>query len=270
MTEQSGGGGAAEPWYGGLGLDDAGKQFVAGKGFTSPAELIRSHMEADRLVRDRNVLPAPDADPAKRADWAGWKSLGWEPDRGKYSVEPVKVPDGRNYDSAMEKAFLDAAHEARIPASAAKMVLDKVAEFGFSAQQQHEARSASELQQADQALRARWGRDYDTNRERARSAAQYLGVGAEDVSELEKIVGAPRVADLFAKIGGMLGEDTLKGGSPGGGARGGGGMTPEGAAAERARLAADTEFMRSMRDPRHPQHTQSNARWNQLIDLENK
>lgn len=271
MNDQSNGDpGGGAPWYGSLGLDEPSRQFIAGKGFGGLGDMVRSHMEADTLARARNVIVAPDADPAKRGEWAGWQTLGWEPDRGKYTVDPIKPPEGRHYDSAMEKAFLDAAHKARVPAPMAKAILDEVAAYGFSAQEQNEARGASELQQAKEALQARWGRDYAVNEQRARQAAQYLGVGAEDVSELEKVVGAPRLADLFAKIGGLLGEDTLKGGSAGGGQRGGGGLTPDGAAAERGRLGADKEFVKSLRDPQHPQHKESTARWNQLIDIENR
>lgn len=265
----AGGGGGGDDWYAPLGLDDGARQFIAGKGFTSAAEWAKSHMEADRLVRERNVLPAPDADPAKRGEWPGWEALGWSKDRAKYTVEPVKVPEGKHYSGEMEKAFLDAAHEARVPASAAKAILDKVANFGFAAQDAQVASGAKALADVKDALKKEWGNDYGVNEERARAAAKHLGLGAEDASQLEKIVGAPGLLKLFAKIGAMLGEDTLKGGAAGGGS-GGGGLTPDGAAAEMNRLAADKEWTRSMRDITHPQHKQNKDRWNDLIALKNR
>jgi hypothetical protein len=255
---------SSEPWYAPLGLDDQARQFIAGKGFQNISDLVKSGMEADRMVRDRNIMTAPDADPAKRKDWDGYERLGWNKDRGQYAVEAPKVPEGKNYDTAAEKAFLDAAHGARIAPWQAKEMLDAMAAFGFKAQDDAEAKGALDMRQLDEALKKEWGADYATHKARAESAARYMGIGVDDASQLEKVLGAPGLVKHFAKLGAMLGEDTLKGGAAGGAARGG--LTADGAAAEMSRLSGDKEFQRALKDPSHPQHAQNVARWNALID----
>lgn len=260
----SGGGGSSEPWYGSFGLDDGARAFIAGKGFSNIADLVKSGMEADRLVRERNVMHVPDADPVKRKEWDGFEKLGWVRDRDQYAVDRPKAPDNLSYDEGMEKAFLDAAHGARVPTWAAKEMLDAVANYGFQAQQNALSNAALESQKLNETLDREWGADAPAQRERARAAATFLGVGAEDLSQLEKVVGAPALVKMFAKLGGMLGEDTLKGGASGGAARSG--MSADGARAEMQRLRADPEFIRSLQDVRHPLHEANQARYNELID----
>lgn len=263
-----GGGGSSEPWYAPFGLDDDARAFLAGKGFSNMADQVKSAMSADRLVRERNVMHVPDADPVKRKEWDGFEKLGWVRDRDQYAVDRPKAPDDSlSYDEGMEKAFLDAAHGARVPTWAAKEILDAVAGYGFKAQQDALANAALESQKLNETLDREWGANAPAQRERARAAATYLGVGAEDASQLEKIVGAPALVKMFAKLGEMLGEDTLKGGASGGAARSG--MSPDGARAEMQRLQADKDFIRALQDVRHPQHKANTARYNELIDRAN-
>ena len=259
------GGGQQASWYEPLGFDEGQRAFIAGKGYQSAGDLVKSAMDFERIARERNVIPKPDADPAKRLEWEGWKELGWNPDRAQYKVDPVTVPDGKSYDAKIEQAFLDAAHSARVPASQAKAILDAVAKYGFDAQEAERARGAQSLQETEGALKTEWGANFEANKAAAVQAAKFMGIGAEDASALEKITGAPGLLKFFAKLGGMLAEDTLKGG--GGGAGGGGGMTPDGARAERQRLASDPQWIKALSDPSHPNHKATAARNRELIEL---
>jgi hypothetical protein len=262
---------SSDPWYHSAGLDDDSRKFIAAKGLDGLGSVVKTAMDFERIARERNVLPAPDADPAKRLEWEGWKSLGWAENRADYKVDPIKVPEGKSYSTDLEKVFFDAAHEARIPAAQAKAVLDKVAEFGFRGQDELISQKSLELQQFEAALLKEHGPNLPAVKEKATAAARYMGatLSPEVSSALEQAVGGgPQLISFFAKLGDMLGEDTIKGGAAGGG--GGTGLTPDGAAAEMDRLIGDKEFERALKNPAHPQHAANNARWNELITLRNR
>lgn len=252
-------------WYTPFNLADDQREFIAAKRFDGVGDLVKNAMDFERLARERNVIPAPDADPAKLFDWEGWEKLGYVKDRAAYKVDPVKPPDGKSYDADLEKVFLDAAHAARVPVAQAKAIRDAMAVAGFKMQDDALNAGALALQETEAALKREWGSDYAVNKERARQAAHFLGLGAEDASALEKITAAPGLAKMFARIGALLGEDTIKGGAAGG--DGGRGLTPDGAAAEMKRLEVDQSFMEALRDPMHPRHAEVTARREELVKL---
>lgn len=254
-------------WYRSFGLDDTANAFIAGKGFTNIADLVKSGMEADRLVRDRNIMAAPDPDPTKRRDWDGFERLGWTQKREDYRIESPKAPEGFDYNTDAEKQFLDAAHAARIPTWQAQELLNAMADYGFKAQDKAISEAALENKRLNEALDKEWGKDAPVMRERARAAAAYMGVGADDAAQLEKAIGAPGLVKFFAKLGAMLGEDTIKGGAAGGAART---LGVDSARAEMDRLKADRVFAKSLIDPSDPAHARNLARWNELIALANR
>jgi hypothetical protein len=233
---------------------------VIGKGFKSPADLAKSAMQADRLVRERNVVAAPD--PAKLDAWEGWEKLGWSPDLGQYKIPEAKVPEGLAYNKQMEGTLVQAMHNARVPPHQAAAVRDALLGMFKSEVDAQTARGAAELEGLQGALKSKWGADYEAKSDLAGRAARALGLGAEASGELEKVIGAPRLLEMFATLGERLGEDVLRGGS----ARAPAPMSPEAAAAEQRKLSADNDFMKSLQDTRHPLHKDNARRWQDLIE----
>ncbi len=259
MTEANTGGAAGgDPFYSSYGLGDNERAFIAGKGFSDPASMVKSHMEADKLLRERNVIRAPDL--AKLDDWEGWEMLGWTKERDKYVVDPFKPPEGRNYDLEFEKTFVDLAHENHLSKAQAQAMRDKLVAAIYGAEDRRNAAAAAQSEQLKAALKSEWGADYDKRADRARQAAKAYGIGLEDAAELEKVLGAPRLARLLDRLGEGLSEGTLKGGA------GGDRMTADGARAELARMEADPAFIKAMMNPRHPMFGQYNHKRNELID----
>jgi hypothetical protein len=245
------------------GLDDAGRDFLTGKGFKSPADLVKSAMLADKLVRDRNAWAAPD--PKALDAWDGWQKLGWDPDAGKYSLGEAKLPEKFKaepglVDRAVEAAFVKLAHDAKIPPHQAAALRDGLLALQAAELDKREAAGAAASQQLERALKTEWGQDYAAKTDLAQRAARALGLDLDQAGALEKFTGAPGLVKMFARIGESLSEDTLKGGGSGRGAA----MTPDQAATEKRRLEADPEFLRSLTDVRHPQHRDNAARRLQL------
>lgn len=251
-----------KPFYDGWKLDAAAQDFVTGKGFKSPEDLVKSALTADKMARDRNVIAAPDL--KDLTNWEGWDKLGWTREIADYKVPEAKPPGGLAYDKGIESEFVKLAHEARVPVSQATALRDGL--LGLMAKQVEAqtaagARAQSELQAA---LKAEWGRDFDAKRDLAARAAKALGVDLVTSAQLESFTGAPGLLKLFAKVGESLSEDTLRGGDAGRNAMG---MSPEAASAEQRRLESDPDFMRSLTDPRHPQHQDNAARRQRLIEI---
>jgi hypothetical protein len=79
-------------------------------------------------------------------------------------------------------------------------------------------------------------------------------------------IGAPRVLKLFHNIATKIGEQAL----PAAGGAAPMAMTPGQARAERLRLEADKDWLKTFTDARDPQHAGAVARRTQLIELELK
>lgn len=250
-------GGAAGPWYGAI--EDADlKAFLTGKNAPDMLTGLKSWMHADKVARDRNVLSAPGDDPLQ---WDGWQKLGWEPDASKYKLEAPKV-DGMDLDPGLFDAYSKAAHELRIPGKQAEALFGKA--FGYMAEQVKalETSGAGALQRTEETLRKDWGADYDRNRELAARAMRTVGLGMDDAGQLDQLLGAPAMVQLFHKIGGLFGEDRLVTADGAGSALP---RTVDGLEAELARLHADQNWMKAFSDPRHPNHANANAQRQRLL-----
>lgn len=257
-------GGAAAPWYENkdLGLDDDTKVFIAGKKTPDLKTGLKSWMEADKHARERNVLERPD--PKNIGAWKGWSELGWIEDASKYDI---KAPDEKainfKYDGELWGEFKKLAHANHIPLAAAQDMHDKMLSFWGKRIGDIEAKGAGKLKETQDALDQAWGLDKPRNVELARRAASAFGIGAEDIGELEDVIGAPRLLKMFHAIGSKLGEANLVSPDSGGA---GAPRTMAELRAELNRLQSDKEFRRALHDKRHPQHKEKTAQRQAIID----
>lgn len=254
---------AAGPWWEksdyGLSADAEVTRFLAGKNFPDLATALRSGMHADGVARDRNALSRPD--PQNVAAWDGWQALGWEPDASKYKLtRPQAFKDAKDFDEGMLDAMSKAAHELRIPAPMAQGFYEKASDYLAGLNARVLKAEADGLAALEAQMKQDWGADYEPRRTRAAQAMRALGVSDAEAAALEELKGAPAVLGLFDRLGKALSEDQLVAHQGSDGA----GVTPWGAKAQMAQLAADPEFMRAMNDPRAPDHADAKARWEKL------
>jgi hypothetical protein len=254
-----------DPWYSSVeGLDADVQKWISDKKFADVATALKSGMHADHVARDRNVLQRPAAD--KLAEWDGWKDLGWTEDRKAYAVtadEETRKAFPSGYNDAFEQAFVDAAHSARVPVPQAKAILSGVLDYVKASYEQ--AGLAGEKATADlnAALDQEWGADATKNRELSSRAARALGVGVDDMSALEKVMGSPGLVKLFHQIGSMMDEDKLRDPkTPAGNS-----MTAAGAKAELQRFNADAGNVAALGDATHPNHAAVKAARERLIGI---
>lgn len=223
---QPGAGGAGEgaggEWYAGI-ADEGLRGYVQTKGFKDVGSLAESYRNFEKLqgVPQEQLLklPGKEDDPA----WDGiWNKLG-----------RPETPDGYELkfegDDAFAKTMAETMHKAGIPKSAAAQLNEQWNGYVSELIQQDEAakqqKDAAELQ----ALRTKWGGDFDKNTELGRRAGREFGLSEEQFKAISSSLGSGATLELFAKIGGKLGEAAGFDGGSGGGSGNGFGMTADGA-----------------------------------------
>lgn len=250
---------APAAWYEPFNLDEASRQFIAGKGFGDLPALLKSSIESDRLARSRNVLEKPD--PARVNEWGGWAELGWKPKFDEYTLKKPQVPATFQYQQGFEEAIRKIGHDTRAPLAVTQAILDGVTAYAVKEVDAMEAAGARVISELDTKLRKDWGGDYDRNVELSRRAARHLGVGEADLAELDAVIGSPRLTALFHRLGQALGEDTLvtptTGGLP---------ASIDGLRAELNRLQADPDWKAAFNNPRAANHKDVVAQRQAILD----
>lgn len=268
----AGGGGGTplaggDPWYQPhvATLDKDTLSWLDGHRFGGVTDALKSGANAERLARDRNVITRPD--PQKLGEWDGWAALGFEPDEGKYkgAVKPPKMPNNGQHDAELMDGFVKLAHGMKLPPQMAEGLYHGLTDMVNKRLEGAAAAGAKATADLEAALRSEWGADYDLKRETAVRAARTLGIGADDLAELEKITGAPRLLKLMERLGSTALEGRMV--NADGTAQAGGALTPAAAEAELRRLEGDTAWVKVFTDPRHPQNADYKARYNQLIGI---
>jgi len=150
-----------------------------------------------------------------------------------------------------------------VPVPQAKAILSGALDYVKASYEQ--AGLAGEKATADlnSALDQEWGVDAAKNREISQRAARALGVGVDDMSTLEKVMGSPGLVKLFHQIGSMMDEDKLRDpNTPAGNS-----MKPTGAKAGLQRLSADAAHVSALSDATHPAHQTAKGARQRLMDI---
>lgn len=269
----AGGGGAnsgasagGDPWYQPhvQKIDKDTLAWLDGKKFGTLEDALKSGAQADKMARDRNVIARPD--PAKLNEWDGWSALGWEADAGKYkaAVKPPKMPNGAQHDAELMDHALGLLHGEHVAGASAERIYHGLTDFVNKRLEAIAGQGARANEQLEETLRGEWKENYDINREIAQRAARTLKIGADDMAELEKVIGSPRLMKLFHQLGTTALEGKLvnpDGTTPAGG------MTPAAAEAELRRLEADKEWLKGFTNSQHPQHADFKARHLELVAI---
>jgi hypothetical protein len=193
------------------GLDDEGaRAFAQAKGWKSPADMLGSYRNLEKLVGSEK-LPLPKDEGDRDGYDRIFKALG-RPDG----------PDGYDLGVAegADPAFAGEAakwlHEAGLSTRQASALAERW--NGYSAQAMAAHQKAQEISNAQEfgELRSEWGQRFDANLELGRRAARQFGLERGDLAGLENALGAKRMLTMLNRIGAGMAEDSFEGG----GARG--------------------------------------------------
>jgi len=264
----AGANGGGDPWYqphvASGKLDKETLAWLDGKKFPSDIDALKSGALADKMVRDRNVIPRPNKD--KLGEWEGWSALGFDPDKNKYAatIKPPKLPNDAPHDAALFDAFVGFAHELKAPPAIAEGLIQKMSDFVNGRLSALASDGIKAREKLDGELHKEWGTDYDVKVEGAIRAAKAFGLTADASSDLEKIIGAPALLKFLDGLGAKLGEGGLVQND---GLGGTGALTPASAEAELRRIEADKDFMRAFTNSRDPGYKDAKAKWQRLTEI---
>ncbi len=251
----AGGAPAAGDWL--TGVDADTRAWIDTKGFKTPADIIASQRNLEKLIGG-DKIPKPKGDDDK----AGWdqlyKSLG-RPDK----PDGYKLPIPEGADDAMVKAFAPKMHELGLTQKQAA----GLTEFwnghvkGLSEADATSKGQKSEAEVAD--LHTEWGGQFDANVEAAKRAVRQFGIDKATMEGIEGGIGTGATYRLMAKLGLALGED--------GGVQGDGkkqfASTKEQALHEISTLKGDKDFLAAYQDGKHGGHAAAVAKMENLFKI---
>lgn len=252
---------AAPPWHGMT--DPEAAAFVQNKGWTSPADVIKSYQGAEKLIgRDPNtLLVVPRADDPEGFR-AVMQKLGLPESPDKYEFAK---PDGLPVDPGYEKWSRDTFHKLGLPAPVVKQLTAEHNAYVKSVVEAQEKEYAQKVAADKQALIAEWRDGHERMMNAAQSAAKNLGFTGEMIDAMEKSVGYAATMKFFANLGQKMGEDgfvTSGDGKPG---KFGQGLTPAEAKSEWDAMKADPVMSKALFDPSHPAHAQAKEKQARLF-----
>jgi hypothetical protein len=219
------------------GFSDELRSFVAAKNVRSAADLASAYAKADAGMA--GLIPLP-----KEGQWddGARAKLGIPATADAYRITRPQLPEGIPYDEALEKAVLPVAHKLGLTPQQLQGLVDFIADHRVAETTANIEALQAGMDEAEAALRKEWGAGYERQLALAARTAKRFG-GEELVAALNDsgFGNNPHLARAFAKIAGLLAEDTMKGdGTP---------TRPavDAALAEIARIQGE-----ALKDPKHP------------------
>lgn len=256
-----------QPWYSTIENNDV-KTLMQTKAYDSPMKVAEAYYNLN-LLQNNNAsvvgIPAKDDD---TAGWdKTWKALG-RPDKAEdyqFTFEKDVKVDPRMQTFAKSLFHKLGASPARAQAGANEwnnFVKQVVAEDAAEAEKKNT--------EAIDALKAKWGANWDTHVASGQQAVRALGLEDAILDKLDGYMGMSAVMQLMAVIGQKLGRESTIIDPPGGGNPGFQDMTKEMAGSEIKRLMGDAEFQKKMTTIGHPERDTCVNRWLQLHEIRDK
>ncbi len=154
-------------------------QSFKGKGI---GEVVKSYVEAQRMIGGSIRLPKPDATPEEKQKFYDdiYGKLGRPESPDKYEAKAPTLPDGTPWDQASQNEFLATAHKQGLNKTQAQALLDWYGGRLAAGMQVQ----ATQMADTERSLKQEWGPSYDRKIALAQKAATEIG-GEEFVKLLE-------------------------------------------------------------------------------------
>jgi hypothetical protein len=186
-------------------------------------------------VPHEKLLRLPDFDKADRTELDQfYNKLGRPADPKQYEIP---VPEGTPTDFA--EAARAKFHELGLTAKQAKALTEWNNTYGQESEAKALETYKNTVAQQDAKLKSEWGAAYDAEMAAAKRAAAGLGLKADQIEALEKVMGYEGVIRMMSNAGKKLGEDSFVSNSS---QQGFGVMTPQQASEKINTLMKDTDF----------------------------
>jgi len=169
-----------------------------------PESMLRSHLNLEGMLGDRNKLPET---PEEQKEF--YTKLGWEPEFEKYSegIARAEMPDGIEYDTSEEEFLLQKAHEHHIPLKDAQALYDDIVQTRITALQDGLSARDAYLEKVEEEFKREYHGDLDVMKNRAKAAMSVYGdddlIDLMETAEIDgyKFGDHPKLFNFFAKLG---------------------------------------------------------------------
>lgn len=252
----------AAAWHGIPETDTAGLEYIKNKGWTGPADVIKSYQGAEKVIgrNPADLLVMPRAD-----DPNGLLSvldkLGRPPSADKY--EFAKPPEGIAPDESYEKFARSTFHEIGLLPGQVKTLTEK--HNAYVAEQMKAAETAynASVEADKKALAQEWQNGTERMMAMAKAAAATLGFDEDLLAGIERVKGYGATWKFMAELGKKMGEPGFV--TPDGKPKFNGQMTPAEASAEWDRMKNDPIVKAALLDKTHPDHAKHQKTQNALF-----
>ncbi len=220
-------------------LNESQKLWVQNKGFKQPAEALDSYQNLEKLMGapKERLVKLPDA--SDSPEWSEvYEKLGRPKNANEYKFADAPGLKGNpEFTDWAQKQF----HSLGLTKTQGETLAAKWNEYAVGIDQKTNAEAVNNLKVEQASLTREWGAAYEQKVKECGKAAQSLGLGQEEVTQLEKALGFGKTMKFLSNIGSKLGEDSFVNGGNGGGFQGA--LTPERAQAEIDELKKDKGFI---------------------------
>lgn len=219
------------------------KPFVEAKGWKSPVDAIKGYQNLEKLQRtpiDRTlVLPEKEDAP----EWAQvYDRLGRPKSPNDYKFDGVEIEPGVANLLEGEDGFAAVAHKLGLSQKAAGELVNWFNTKSQGAVEQTSEQLAEKHTAELEQVKTAWGSAYEGNVRIAKAAVNALGLGAEELEQIENALGTEWLMKTFHRIGTQLGEHARPGDPNAVPNDSGVGLTPGEASAKLEELFRDKAF----------------------------
>lgn len=188
---QQGASGAAETQAPGWisGLPDNLKTNEAFAGFKTVGEFAQSHLETQGKVKELEgklataiVRPGEGATDEEKAAFREAMGIPDAPD--KYEFERPQMPEGVEYNEALETWFRNIAHKHGLAGDTAKAMYADYMQFGTAFVAEQAAQRSKTLEDGMNKLKETWGNKYDENVATVKRVQEKMGLADEGMKSL--------------------------------------------------------------------------------------
>lgn len=221
--------------------------------------LAKSYVHAQKLI-GTDKIPAPQANWGDK-EWGDFFNKAGRPESpDKYVFPEVKIGE-----KVVDPKSLEAAkaqfHKIGLSARQAKEIVDFYSNSRTTTEKETQQREEALVAEATNKLRTEWGGKFEENLELAKGVIKKFGTPElTEFLETSKLGNNPHLAQVFQKIGKLLGEDTARGG--------GIQQFVSGATAAKSeidKLSGDKDFQDALNNREHVGHKQALDRWRHVF-----
>lgn len=247
-------------WLDGLPDDLKGNPSLAK--FKDINGLAKSYSEMEKMMgKPRLEAPSENWKPEQWSDLYNKLGRPSTPDEYKFNLEGI--PQDR-IDTEMQKYFAEKMHGSGLTQKQAESLHKEFVSYQMNREQAQQKVIEARNEQAFNQLKQEWGDKFDANADSAFRAAREFG--GQELSQLLQESGLgnhPTLVKMFAKIGGMMAEDTVRGR----GSNSTFNQSPATALAEITAMKMDKDMMAAFNNRSHPGHKEVVDKWNKLHNM---